>query len=28
MRVVEAFMTLNFDYYDVEKYKLKWLRVL
>jgi len=28
MRVVEAFMALNFDWYDVEKCYLMWLRVL
>jgi len=28
MRVGGAFMALNIDYCDMEKYKLKWLRVL
>jgi len=28
MRVVEAFMTFNSGWCDVEKYYLKWLRVL
>jgi len=25
MRVGKSFMTLNYDWDDVEKYKLKWL---
>jgi len=28
MRAVEAFMALNSNLYNVEKYLLKWLRVL
>jgi len=28
MRVVRAFMTFNSNMYDVEKYLLKWLRIL
>ena len=28
MRVVGAFMALNVNFHDVEKYFLKWLRVL
>ena len=28
MRVVRAFMSLNVNGYDVEKYQFKWLRVL
>jgi len=28
MQVVGAFMALNIVWWDVEKYKLKWLRVL
>jgi len=28
MWVVGAFMALNIDYYGVEKYYVKWLRVL
>jgi len=27
MRVVGAFMTLNSNLYNMEKYQLKWLRV-
>ena len=28
MQLVEAFMVFNVKVYDVEKYQLKWLRVL
>jgi len=28
MRVVGAFTTFNADYYDVEKYYVKWFRLL
>ena len=28
MRVVEAFMAINANFHDVEKYQFKWFRVL